>query len=394
MSIKIFKNSAWHELDGAKVFDGTSWLPVVSNSRLYCNNKWNVVNDTVNWIVHGSYRIVSGNTTFYNNSIVTSPEGIYWLSSSGGGGGRKIAFNGNIWLVCSGSRYISWSTDGRNWTNTTSLGESVNSVAWNGTEWLAVGGLNTSSGMSSVFKSTDGRNWTGLPGNWFCYPTDIIGTGYDIAWNGNRWVGVGATYEGYTNSSSSVSITGKYPIIITSTDGVSWTQQKISTTEQSVVNGIAWNGSLWVASGSRRIYTSSDGTSWQVDSSPFYDYGANKIVWNGSLWVLGGTSTSSVIYTSTTGSVWVARGNPFNIDEVSDALWTCSDIAWDGNMFVAVGGHGDENNTNDCLNIATSPDGINWTARGTRFKGGSESIVSMGDAVGCRYAPNLYPPIT
>jgi hypothetical protein len=160
--------------------------------------------------------------------------------------------------------------------------------------------------------------------------------------------------------------------------------------------GVAWNGSIWVAVGNQdgsnhtatdvTIAYSSDGINWTpVTTDPFAGYHANGVAWNGSIWVaIGGDSNSSTnsIATSSNGINWTAHPGPFpGIDAYC--------IAWNGSIWVAGGGgQGDH--------IATSADGINWTPstpgnaiigtkcltlawNGTLWVAGGSGIVAPGD---------------
>jgi len=93
--------------------------------------------------------------------------------------------------------------------------------------------------------------------------------------------------------------------------------------------------------------------SWTaVTENPFGGQ-AKGIAWNGSYWVAVGYSPNgTTIATSDDGIDWTARTSPFS---------QCNGVAWNStnNYWVAVGrGASGSNNA-----IATSPDGIEWTNR-------------------------------
>jgi hypothetical protein len=171
-----------------------------------------------------------------------------------------------------------------------------------------------------------------------------------IAWNGSLWVAVASTDSTVT--------------IATSPDGIIWTPR---TNPFSVRGGkacgIAWNGSLWVAvgAGSVSISTSPDGIIWTGQGNPF-NGGGNTIAWNGLRWVAGGYGSATIV-TSSDGFSWVSVENPFNV---------VKGIAWNGSLFVAVGANEDET-----VQIATSPDGLIWTPTfNNPFSGGTGHAVA------------------
>jgi len=175
-------------------------------------------------------------------------------------------------------------------------------------------------------------------------PSNIFTTqGNGVAWNGTRWVAVG---EG-TNT------------IAYSSDGTNWTGvvSNLFTTGYN----IAWNGSLYVAVGtgtSNAIATSSDGINWTGRGSSMFGTTGTSIgygvAWNGSLWVAVGSGTTSTIVYSSDGINWTGIGA-----SIFSTSGYGRGIAWNGSRWVAVGS---VTNT-----IAYSNDGINWTGLGTNY---------------------------
>jgi hypothetical protein len=98
---------------------------------------------------------------------------------------NSIAYNGTLWVaVGQGSNTIAWSVDGSsNWTGlgTATFSTAGNDVAWNGQMWMAVG-----QGGNTLASSTDGKIWTGLG------TTTFTSSGNGIAWNGTRWLADGS----------------------------------------------------------------------------------------------------------------------------------------------------------------------------------------------------------
>jgi hypothetical protein len=144
-------------------------------------------------------------------------------------------------------------------------------------------------------------------------------------------------------------------------DGINWTGTGTGIFDEC--NGIAWNGTLWVAVGNpvspitsnATIAYSSDGKMWMpvTNSRTNNFYQGNDVAWNGSLWVaVGGNDEyrSSPVATSIDGITWT---NQTFEDMIPYG------IAWNGSVWVAVGQDASGVGTS---NIAYSPDGISWSS--------------------------------
>ncbi len=181
--------------------------------------------------------------------------------------------------------------------------------------------------------------------------------------------------------------------------GLSWTAQSSPTTAN--LNGVVYNGSRYVAVGDGGvIVTSTNGTTWSLASSSPTTDDLFDVTWTGTQFIaVGGMqNASTTILTSTDGDIWttpttlpslsqplnavasastntlVAVGPVGQIAMVSGdggniwsqvtittaASWDLDDILWTGSQFVAVGVSG---------TVRTSPDGLTWTdhSTGTNF---------------------------
>jgi len=179
---------------------------------------------------------------------------------------------------------------------------------------------------NNIATSQDGLNW--IPRASGIFTSSCEG----VAWNGSIWVAVGSG----TNT------------IATSADGITWTGRTSPFT--SAGYGIAWNGSLWVATGSgtHTLATSPDGITWTGRGSSVITSFALDVAWNGSYWVAVGSGTNSIA-TSADGINWVGRG--------VSPLSAVQAVAWNGSLWVAVGSGASHT-------IASSTDGVTWTGRG------------------------------
>lgn len=98
-----------------------------------------------------------------------------------------------------------------------------------GDKWVAVG-----SGGNTIAYSFDGVVWTGLGST---VPNAFDVSGYDVTWNGIRWVAVGQNNAGASN-------------IMYSSDGIIWVPiPSIGNFFNSFGHGVCWNGVRFIAVG-------------------------------------------------------------------------------------------------------------------------------------------------
>ena len=268
-------------------------------------------------------------------------------------------------------------------------------IAWNGSMWVAVGWSSDGhsvQGVSTIAWSEDGKNWNVVNDQLFdsyCY---------GIAWNGSMWVAVGSGGGGYRpwyfsawsedgkkwNKSEKIP-DGTGPMgegrgiacsdslwvfagngtIAWSEDGKKWTNVQ-SGYGMTNVQGIAWNGSIWVAVGNTSsIAWSEDGKNWNEAAKSYpYDrmFGeGNGVAWNGSIWVAVGESSSSygnnTIAWSEDGKTWNGLG--------SNILGYGMGIAWNGNIWVATGWAGIDGSSGGITVVST--DGKNWVKQASEL---------------------------
>lgn len=196
-------------------------------------------------------------------------------------------------------------------------------------------------GGSLMMTSTDGVTWTSRN-------TGLPSAYWSlITWNGSIFVAVSST----TGQSA------------TSPDGITWT---LAGTLPGVPSCLTYGNGLFVAGGLGFVCTSSNGAVWTKYTSLAL-FNAQSIVWNGTKFVMVGlynnTSTTIALY-STNGTAWSSSTLP-----TSD-VW--SSVAWNGTVFAAcsVNSH-----------AAYSINGTSWTA-GTLTTGISNLAVLNGTFIG------------
>jgi hypothetical protein len=175
------------------------------------------------------------------------------------------------------------------------------------------------------------------------WPGTILTSTDGVDWT-NRVSGTNVTLRGVGYGNGTFIAVGD-GVVLTSTDGVTWSN-RLSGANASLRDVAYGNGRFVAVGGSGRIRVSSDnGANWQAASSgsnyvlTSVTYGQGRFVAVGSL---------GIIHTSADGINWVTVRPPAAANS-----WISS-VAFGGGQFVAVG---------SSRTILTSPDGISWTRR-------------------------------
>jgi hypothetical protein len=171
-----------------------------------------------------------------------------------------------------------------------------------------------------------------------------------IAFNGSLWLAVGASGSDFISYA-------------TSTDGITWTPGERDVSGNpfygSFATCVGWNGTYWLVGGHYNVgginfMKSYDGYTWTP--SPEVPFGGtpnsvNSVAWNGTYWVAVGTGYSYgvSIYKSTDGMTWTAA----TTDPFIGGSNSGNGVVWNGSIWVAVG-----QATNS---LAISSNGLSWT---------------------------------
>ena len=153
---------------------------------------------------------------------------------------------------------------------------------------------------------------------------------------------------------------GSGGVILASSDGITWEQRTSGTTNN--LNGVIWNGTMFVAVGALgTILSSTDGITWITQTSNTTDT-LNGISWNGNGFIaVGGNSLSGTAFVSVDGFTWSARKTLLNK--------MLRGITWSGSQFVVVGEAG---------TLHTTPDGSFWSVGGGNDADNSTAVASNG----------------
>ena len=143
--------------------------------------------------------------------------------------------------------------------------------------------------------------------------------------------------------------------VMTSTDGVSWTQR--AAPEENMWYSVAYGNGVFVAvaiTGVNRVMTSADGISWTARSAPLSQWRA--VAFGNNRFVAVAESGTDRVMTSNDGVSWAAQ------TAASPDAWRW--VTYGSNLFVAVG--------SGC--VMTSLDGVVWVSR---FPGASSGWNSV-----------------
>jgi hypothetical protein len=270
---------------------------------------------------------------------------------------NSVAWSGTQFVAVGLGGIVETSPDGSTWTNrgsafTTSLsGADLRSVLWQNNRFLAAGvngGSEICNGAvcpgivvareDAVMSSPDGVTWTNAISTASLAGIPENSELNSISWNGQQFVAVGDQVGG------SVSDTVDYGHVLFSSDGENWSATTQDVGQSNVVGtlpalaGVAWSGSQYVALGNG-LFTSTNGNVWDVNSVPGNYTGVAS---SGKLFVA--TGLGGALLSSTDGQNWT---------QYSITSQDLYGITWSGTQFVAVGAG----------IILTSPDGVNWTSR-------------------------------
>jgi hypothetical protein len=139
--------------------------------------------------------------------------------------------------------------------------------------------------------------------------------------------------------------------IMSSPDGVNWTQYADPTSAGSGWRSVTYGNGLFVAvanSGTDRVMTSPDGLNWTVHMAAAANNWTSITYGNGLFVAVANDGVSDSVMTSPDGANWTSQTAESN-------FWYS--VTYGNGLFVAVAISGDGDR------VMTSPDGINWTSR-------------------------------
>lgn len=300
---------------------------------------------------------------------MTQPQEVYGITHSNNGisiaAGRFILLDGSYatiaFIVTKGG-----STDSLTPVNPAGVISSptivCNSVAWNGTQYVAIGSWNT----GTIATSTDGNYWT-LP----VTPPEAGGSlnlGKKSVWNGSRWVISGNWFDIMGDSIGNID-TFTYGILFSIPINPNGTRKN-----GSITYSITWDSSndTWIAAGKWPLSingvglfsTSPDGLLWtiptSIDSLEVENSSISQVVIiNGLKFISGSFSYYSISMAKSTDTI---NWSPIDIANLNGSTVA---ICWNGRLWVAVSDSGYSKTTSSGNTITgqiiISTDGVNWS---------------------------------
>lgn len=351
--------------------DGINWQGV---QQTIVNAVYGIDYDGIKWVITGN-----ANTS----SIAYSYDGGTWyagtdvfprISNSAGG---AIAYNGTYWVGggTSGGNSLAYSYDGINWVGLgTSVLTTCYGMATNGNVWVAVGtGTNM---IAYTWDLTGVSSWTGVSG------TTIFSTaGRAVKWNGQFFVAVGA----------GTTVAG------ISADGITWSSITVSPAiASSGLYSVGWDGRNWIygsAATAPGLFVG-DGNAYLLNGADQVMNRVNGLQWNGTLWVGAGTGGNTLVY-SYNGSQWIKSANTVFISSANCVGYNnrrLNNIKF-ARKIIWAGGNGGARHRH----LSWSFDGISWNNSGSNvfdnlifttvtngkiWVSGAETLSTPGNTIG------------
>lgn len=241
------------------------------------------------------------------------------------------------------------STDARTWTEHLVPGDiSLAAVTFGNGVYVAVG-LG-----GGIVRSNDSAEWTLVTA-----PVDK--NLYDVTFGGGRFVAV-----------------GQDGAIVTSVDGLTWEDRTVAS--EADLYGVAWGNNMYVAAGggASLILSSPDGVSWTQRTAGYEDLTFAAVAYAGDAFVLA-ANYDAMRETMTVPTRWAV----FYFRSVDGTAWQkmiwqetyvwkrsswVRGMLWTGSQLVSFGDNG---------SAQTSPDGMRWT-----YRTSAESAIIVGMATG------------
>lgn len=273
-----------------------------------------------------------------------------WLNRTPAGlttGLNDVVWNGSLFVAVGDLGKIVSSPDGITWTARTSGStQRLNGVYWDGSRFLAVGD------GATILSSADGISWTSLhtgeDGAWL----------KDVSYSGTRYVAVGSLYPANT------------AYMLTSLDGVSWTENLTLPQNGRSLSDVAWSGQLFVASAMAEAFpneaavmVSQDGLTWVEVIVSTESPTTLCVLWDDGRFIVGGIGGR--LFFSPDGMNWTQANSPSTSNYLG--------LASSGSTLVAAGVISNA--------VATSDDGLTWQ---------SFYIGSFHDTKGLAYGANRF----
>lgn len=263
--------------------------------------------------------------------IYTSPNGVTWTQRTSNTTSNllEVSSSGNLCVAVGGqTNNIVYSTDGITWTlGSTSSADLAGVQFVNGTFYAHI----QSGTIPQLYKSTNGSSWstasTGVTVSAYGTTTSYTDS---IAWNGSLYIITGS-WSAFVNP---YFYNGRFSLY--STNGTTWTAGSTNIVR------VQWNGTKFTSYNSSGYFQeSSDGYTWTTLGGPTTAYpGSRAVTYAGNRLIRVGDSISqfpynnagSVDISDTSGTQWIAKN--------TGSGSTVRSLAYSGSILVAVGESG------------------------------------------------------
>ena len=269
-----------------------------------------------------------------------------------------------------------------NWSNNTTIGKSIISVAWS-SDLSMYAAVSNVAGANNVVYSTNGTSWSAGTSSATTMTWKSITYSPDLKLFVAVGVNSGTTTSniGYSNNGTSWTLTTT-PTASLTYQGVAWSpinQMFVAVATGSATGAYSYNGTTWIAntmpsssawnnvkwcnsismfiavsttaSTSNMAY-SSDGINWTAITTPNASYGYYDVAWSDKLGygvAVPNNASSAIFLNSTNGTTWSsATLSPTTTNGITSVVWVD-----ELNMFVA----GQYNNTSAYY----SQNGTSWS---------------------------------
>ena len=332
------------------------------------------------------YKSTNGTTWIASGTASVTDD----LLAGGVTTGNKSLVVGNSGIMVTNNAGVTWSrlnlASGPNVTTT----QTLNTVAFNGTRFVATGVKGSYARADHLDDFT--QSLQGLIGNNTVQLTamapgsgsQLVAVGYSgaafVSTDGTTWAatsgtGVTTNLRGITYAGGNYYAVGDVGTLLkgvasgTTTPVITWTVITTNTPEN--LSGIAFSGSLWIAvGGNGTVLTSLDGQTWD-DASPGGLPALSKVIWTGSQFIIIGAG--GTVLTTTDAAVFT-RMTTNNSASLSDIVWT------DLGAFV-VGDSGTILQSSlDALTWQTVSSGTGQNLRGIAWDSGDARLVAVGES--------------
>jgi hypothetical protein len=213
--------------------DGSAWQAVTLPQG---------VNDNFTGVAFGNNRFVA--VGFMDKTVLASPDGLTWTAKDASSpvGLNNVVFCDGKFLVLGNSGTILTSPDGETWTTTVSSANHLYGAASGNGKIVVVGNFSVGGGI--IVSADGGMTWTETT------PKNADG---QVTINALRGVAFG--------NGLFVAV-GQFGTILTSSDGIVWTQRPVGIEERHLT-GVIFSKGMFIAVGQNgTVIISPDGINW------------------------------------------------------------------------------------------------------------------------------------